>query len=82
MTTVHMIWNPWVTHVFPYYHAFKVTRPNHNKDRMLYTGLYLEGLASQWYDQEVDSPDRQVQDWMFEDIICRLFQWFIHEAST
>ena len=72
----------WLSHLLKYYCTFKVTRSNHNEDRVLYTGLYLEGLASQWYDQEVDSPDRQVQDWTFEHVICGLFQRFMHEASA
>ena len=72
----------WLSHLLKYYRTFKVTRPNHDEDRVLYTRLYLEGLASQWYDQEVDSLDQQVQDWTFEDVICRLFQQFVHEVSA
>ena len=64
----------WLSHLLKYYRTFKVTGPNRNKDWILYTGLYLEGLASQWYDQKVDSLDQQVQDWTFEGVICRLFQ--------
>ena len=52
----------WLSHLLKYYHTFKVIRPNHNEDWVLYTRLYLEGLASQWYDQEVNSPDWHVQD--------------------
>ena len=71
----------WLSHLLKYYRTFKVTGPNCNKDWVLYTGLYLEGLASQWYDQEVNSLDQQVQDWTFKDVICRLFQQFVYEAS-
>ena len=74
--------NKWLSHLLKYYYTFKVIRPNCNKDWILYTRLYLEGLASQWYDQEVDSPDQQVQDWTFKDVICGLFQRFMHEASV
>ena len=72
----------WLSHLLKYYHTFKVTGSNHDKDQVLYTRLYLEGLTSQWYDQEINSPDRQVQDWMFEDVICGLFQQFVHEVSV
>ncbi|KAF8443733.1 hypothetical protein L210DRAFT_861970, partial [Boletus edulis BED1] len=72
----------WLSHLLKYYHTFKVTGPDRNEDQILYIGLYLERLASQWYDQEVDSLDRQVQDWTFKDIICGLFQRFVHEASA
>ena len=37
----------WLSHLLKYYCTFKVTRPNHDKDQVLYTRLYLEGLASQ-----------------------------------
>ena len=46
--------NEWL---LKYYHTFKVTGPNCDEDQVLYTGLYLEGLAFQWYDQEVNSLD-------------------------
>ncbi|KIK22289.1 hypothetical protein PISMIDRAFT_102694 [Pisolithus microcarpus 441] len=63
----------WLGQIWKYFHTFKVTGPDRDEDRILYTGLYLEGLASQWYDQEVDSPNRQVQHWTFEELICGLF---------
>ena len=47
----------WLSHLLKYYCTFKVTGPNRDEDRVLYTELYLEELASQWYDQEVDSLD-------------------------
>ena len=74
--------NKWLSHLLKYYCTFKVTGSNHDEDWVLYTGLYLKGLAFQWYDQEVNSLDQQVHDWTFEDVICGLFQQFMHEAST
>ena len=47
----------WLSHLLKYYRTFKVTGPNCDKDWVLYTRLYLERLASQWYDQEVNSLD-------------------------
>ncbi|KIK14909.1 hypothetical protein PISMIDRAFT_116189 [Pisolithus microcarpus 441] len=61
--------NDWLGQILKYFHTFKVTGPDHDEDHVLYTGLYLEGLASQWYDQEVDSPNRQVQHWTFKELI-------------
>ncbi|KIO00643.1 hypothetical protein M404DRAFT_29338 [Pisolithus tinctorius Marx 270] len=59
----------WLGQLLKYFHTFKVTGPDHDTDRVLYTYAYLEGLASQWYDQEVESPNRQIRDWSFEDLI-------------
>ncbi|KIK18462.1 hypothetical protein PISMIDRAFT_109427 [Pisolithus microcarpus 441] len=67
--------NDWLGQILKYFHTFKVTGPDRDEDHILYTGLYLEGLASQWYDQEV-------QHWTFEELICGLFKQFIHEASV
>ncbi|KIN97515.1 hypothetical protein M404DRAFT_96431, partial [Pisolithus tinctorius Marx 270] len=72
----------WLGQLLKYFCMFKVTGPDHDVDRVLYTYAYLEGLASQWYDQEVESPNRQIRDWSFEDLICGLFKRFIHEASA
>ncbi|KIN98760.1 hypothetical protein M404DRAFT_31081 [Pisolithus tinctorius Marx 270] len=66
--------NNWLGQLLKYFHTFKVTGPDHDTDRVLYTYAYLEGLASQWYDQEVESPNRQIRDWSFEDLICGLFK--------
>ncbi|KIO09248.1 hypothetical protein M404DRAFT_132109 [Pisolithus tinctorius Marx 270] len=74
--------NNWLGQLLKYFCMFKVTDPDCNTDRVLYTYAYLEGLASQWYDQEVKSPNRQIRDWSFEDLICGLFKQFIHEASV
>ncbi|KIN96550.1 hypothetical protein M404DRAFT_162702 [Pisolithus tinctorius Marx 270] len=72
----------WLGQLLKYFHMFKVTGLDCNVDRVLHTYTYLEGLASQWYDQEVESPNRQIRDWSFEDLICGLFKQFVHEASA
>ncbi|KAF8547828.1 hypothetical protein OG21DRAFT_1526896 [Imleria badia] len=72
----------WVHQLLKYYRMFKVTGPNQDDDRVLYTGLFLEGIASKWYNQEIESPDRRTLYWSFEDLICGLFKCFVHEASA
>ena len=72
----------WLTQLLKYFRTFKVTGYGHNTDCVLYTGLYLEGIAAKLYDQEVESPDRHINYWSFEDLICGLFKRFIHEAMA
>ncbi|KAF8553381.1 hypothetical protein OG21DRAFT_1523143 [Imleria badia] len=36
-----------VSQLLKYYHTFKVTGPNQDEDQVLYTGLFLEGIASE-----------------------------------
>ena len=55
-----------------YYCTFKITGPDGDEDRVLYTGLFLEGIASKWYGLE--SPERRVLYQFFEDLICGLFK--------
>jgi hypothetical protein len=72
----------WVSQLLKYFHTFKITGPAQEEDQVLYTRLFLEGLASEWYGQEILSPDRKVYFWSFEDLICGLFKRFVHEASV
>ncbi|KIM70774.1 hypothetical protein SCLCIDRAFT_100538, partial [Scleroderma citrinum Foug A] len=74
--------NDWLTQLLKYFRTFKVTGYGHDVDHVLYTGLYLEGIATEWYDQEVELPDRCIDYWSFEDLICGLFKRFIHEATA
>ena len=71
-----------LTQLLKYFRTFKVTGYGHDANHVLYTGLYLKGIAAEWYDQEVESPDRRINYWSFEDLICGLFKRFIHEATA
>ncbi|KIM56654.1 hypothetical protein SCLCIDRAFT_29403 [Scleroderma citrinum Foug A] len=72
----------WLTQLLKYFRTFKVTRYRCDVDRVLYTGLCLEGITAEWYNQEVESPDRHINYWSFEDLICGLFKRFIHKATA
>ena len=72
----------WLTQLLKYFRTFKVTGYGRDADRILSIGLYLKGIAAKWYDQEVESPDRRINYWSFEDLICGLFKRFIHEATA
>ena len=72
----------WVSHLLKYYRTFKITRPDQDQDRVLYTGLFLDGIATEWYGQEIESPDYRVYFWSSKDLICGLFKHFIHKASA
>ena len=76
------IFDEWVNQILRWFRIYKVTGPNHDVDRVTYTGACLEDLAAQWFDQEVEGPDRVIFDWTFKDLVCALFMHFIHEAST
>jgi hypothetical protein len=44
------------------------------------TSQVLKDAASRWYINQIENPYSS-QRWMFEDIICELFQHFIHGSS-
>ncbi|KIK12765.1 hypothetical protein PISMIDRAFT_120298, partial [Pisolithus microcarpus 441] len=71
----------WVNQTLRWLKIYKVTGPARDADCIMYAGTCLEGMATQWFDQEVDSPDRMVRDWTFEDFVCTMFTRFIHEYS-
>jgi len=72
----------WLTQLLKYFRTFKITGYGRDRDRVLYTGLYLKGMATEWYNQEVNTPERHTGYWSFEDLICGLFKRFIHEATA
>ena len=76
------IFNEWVNQMLHWFRIYKVTGPDHDVDRVTYTGACLEDLAAQWFDQEVKGPDRVIPDWTFKDLICTLFVHFIHKVSV
>ncbi|KIK10985.1 hypothetical protein PISMIDRAFT_19899 [Pisolithus microcarpus 441] len=57
----------WVNQTLCWLKIYKVTGPGRDADRITYAGTCLEGMAVQWFDQEVDGPDRTIHDWTFED---------------
>jgi len=76
------IFDEWVNQILRWFRIYKVTGPIRDGDRVMYAGACLEDLAGQWFDQEVESPDRTIRHWTFEDLVCALFMQFIHEASA
>ncbi|KIK26882.1 hypothetical protein PISMIDRAFT_8662 [Pisolithus microcarpus 441] len=61
--------NEWVNQTLCWLKIYKVTGPGRDADHITYAGTCLEGMATQWFDQEVDGPDRTIRDWTFEDFI-------------
>ncbi|KIK10567.1 hypothetical protein PISMIDRAFT_20273 [Pisolithus microcarpus 441] len=57
----------WVNQTLRWLKIYKVTGPGHDADRITYARTCLEGMAAQWFDQEVDGPDRTICNWTFED---------------
>jgi len=67
------IFDEWVNQILRWFRIYKVTGPIRDGDRVMYAGACLEDLAGQWFDQEVESPDRTIRHWTFEDLVCALF---------
>ena len=70
----------WVSQLLKYFRTSKITGLAWKEDQVLYIRLFLKGLASEWYGQEIESPDHKVYFWSFEDLICGLFKRFVHKA--
>ena len=45
-------------------------------------GTTLKGLAANWFAEEVESFNRPVVDWMFEEVVCALYKRFIHRVTA
>jgi hypothetical protein len=48
----------------------------------LVTGTCLKGGAKRWFNQEVERPNRVVQQWTFESVIIGLYCAFITTATV
>jgi hypothetical protein len=49
--------------------------------RITITGQILKDATSRWYIAQIENPYSS-QRWTFEDIICELFQHFVHGSSA
>ncbi|KAJ3477938.1 hypothetical protein NLI96_g10118 [Meripilus lineatus] len=49
--------------------------------RLLVLGQFLSKTALEWYNTEVESPHRARRNWTFEEVICEMFDHFIHRTS-
>ncbi|KIK22417.1 hypothetical protein PISMIDRAFT_102364, partial [Pisolithus microcarpus 441] len=72
----------WVNQTLHWLKIYKVTGPGRDVDRITYAGTCLEGMATQWFNQEVDGPDCTIHNWTFKDFVCAMFTQFIHEVSA
>lgn len=65
-----------------YFSTYKIIGDSRDNDRLTLLGSCLAGIASTWYDDEVDSVDRADDEWWFEKAIIGLYRRCIHEATA
>ena len=74
--------NDWISQLLKYYCTFKMTGLDWDEDQVLYTRLFLDGIAVEWYGHEIECPDCRVYFRSVKDLIYGLFKCFIHEVSA
>lgn len=60
----------------------RMVGPEYDDDRVIIMGQMLTGIALEWYNQVVESPHRVQVNWTFEELMCAIFQRFVHKANS
>ncbi|KAJ3479730.1 hypothetical protein NLI96_g8856 [Meripilus lineatus] len=55
--------------------------PGKERARLLTLGQFLSKVALEWYNTEVESPHRARRNWTLEEVICEMFDHFVHRTS-
>lgn len=76
------VFDTWIFQLLCAFESSRVTGPKREHDRVVYTGNFLSGAASDWYNLEVDGENRPVGGWRFDDLICALFVQFINVTTA
>ena len=72
----------WLNTLLRWLKVSKISGPDLDAERIEYTGMYLEGIALTWFEDNVDGVYRHKAHWKFKDVITGLYDWFIHDNAT
>jgi len=72
----------WLNSLLRWLRVGKVCGSELDSERIEYTGMYLEGTALSWFEDNVDGVYRRRISWTFKDVITGLYDRFIHDNAT
>ena len=76
------IFDTWLAGLLRWLRVQNVCRENKDVLRIDLCGTTLKGLAANWFAEEVESINRPVEYWLFEDVICAMYKRFIHRVTA
>ncbi|KAJ3489357.1 hypothetical protein NLI96_g2182 [Meripilus lineatus] len=75
------VFDDWVLDITRWMAISQLGGPKKEKMRILTLGQLLSKKALNWYRSEIESPFRARREWTFVDIVCGLFDHFVHKTS-
>ncbi|KAF7985435.1 hypothetical protein HWV62_5165 [Athelia sp. TMB] len=73
----------WLSSFLNWLRGHYICGPNTDSIRLTYLGLYVDGVASDWYLTEVDNPSRHYDPaLLFADCICLMHKRFVRTATA
>ncbi|KAF7972081.1 hypothetical protein HWV62_19163 [Athelia sp. TMB] len=73
----------WLSAFLNWLRGHYICGPATDAIRLNYLGLYVEGVASDWYLTEIDNPSRQYEQPMtFADGVCLMHKRFVRTATA
>jgi hypothetical protein len=71
----------WLHELLQYFQLAQMTGPSWDWVHIIVTGQVLKDAALRWYINQIKNSYFS-QRWTFKDVICELFQHFVHGSST
>ena len=76
------VFDTWIAGLLRWLRVQNVCGPKKDVLRVDLCGTTLKGLAANWFAEEVESFNRTVDDWLFEDVVCAMYKRFIHRVTA
>src|SRR5262245_26376042 len=76
------VFEAWLADILHWFRVTGMAGPDKDPFQVDLCGIYLTGIASTWYNTEVEAWERTKRDWTFEELIIALYKQFIHEVTT
>jgi hypothetical protein len=76
------VFDTWIAGLLRWLRVQNVCGPRKDILRVDLCGTTLKGLAANWFAEEVESFNRTVDEWTFEDVVCAMYKRFIHRVTA
>ena len=68
------VFDTWIAGLLRWLRVQNVCSPRKDVLRVDLCGATLKGLTANWFAEEVESFNRTVDEWTFEDVVCAMYK--------
>lgn len=76
------VFDNWLISLLRWLRVCGVNGPQKDQLRVDLCGTCLTGMAADWFAEEVESFNREIEEWRFDDLVCAMWKRFIHDVSA